>query len=99
MADDGKLWAVLSYIFILWIFPLWVIKPRNAFAVYHAKQGLGLFIVGIVVSLVAWIPIIGQLIWLVYVVFWILGLVNAIRGLQKPVPLLGTHFEQWFATV
>lgn len=43
--DEGKLWAILSYIFILWFVPLWVLKPRNKYSVYHAKQALMLFLV------------------------------------------------------
>lgn len=50
--NKGKLWAILSYIFILWFVPLWVIKPRNKYSVYHAKQAFMLFLTYVAVWLV-----------------------------------------------
>lgn len=93
MTDEGKLWAILSYIFILWLVPLWVIKPRNDFAVYHAKQAFGLFLTAVVLG---WLPFIGWLVSIFVLVLWVIGIVNAARGVMTPVPLLGPLFEQWF---
>jgi uncharacterized membrane protein len=30
-------------------------------------------------------------------VLWILGLLNAIKGQQKPIPLVGEYYQKWFA--
>jgi len=91
--SEDKLWAILSYIFILWIFPLWVIKPRNEYAVYHAKQGLVLFIASVIISFVSAIPVLGWIIGpiasIILFVLWIIGIVNAATDKKKPVPLIG----------
>ena len=100
--DEGKLWAILSYLFILWIFPLWVIKPRKDFAVYHAKQGFMLFIAAIVINIAGTIlPIIGW--WIILplgnlavFILWIIGIINAATNKKKPLPLIGKWAEEWF---
>nr|MCK4930185.1 hypothetical protein [Nanoarchaeota archaeon] len=103
--DEGKLWAILSYLFILWIFPLWVIKPKNDFAVYHAKQALMLFIAAIVVNIVgSIIPFIGWFIilpigGLIVFVLWIIGIVNAATGKKKPLPIIGKWAIDWFKSI
>ena len=100
--DRGKLWAILSYIFILWFIPLWIIEPRNDFAVYHAKQSFLLFLVGISVEVAGTIiPIIG---WYLIVpigglaifILWIIGVVNAATNNKKPLPIIGKYAEKWF---
>ena len=97
--NEGKLWAILSYIFILWIFPIWVIKPKNKFAVYHAKQGLVLFIAAIILSIITSIPFFGWFIgfagWLIWVVLFIIGIVNAVNNKKKPLPLIGQFAKKF----
>ena len=95
-SDDGKLWAVLSYLFgILWFIPLWVLKPRNDFAVFHAKQAFMLFLTCIAVQIVgSLIPFIGWFIILplgslAVFILWIVGIVNSASGNMKPLPVIG----------
>jgi uncharacterized membrane protein len=49
----------------------------------------------------AFIPIIGPLtamvIWAGLFVLWLMGLIAAINGQQKPMPVLGDNFQKWFA--
>ncbi|MBI5144164.1 MAG: zinc ribbon domain-containing protein, partial [Candidatus Omnitrophica bacterium] len=40
---EGKPFAILSYLWILCLVPL-ILKKENRFAMFHAKQGLVLFI-------------------------------------------------------
>ena len=40
---EGKVYAVMSYLFILCIIPL-IIKKDNDFVLYHGKQGLVIFV-------------------------------------------------------
>ena len=65
---------------------------------FHVKQALVLLIASIAVSIVGWvliwIPVIG---WIAFIVLrlgvlalWIMGLVGAIQGKQKEVPVLGS---------
>ena len=72
---------------------------------YHLRQSLGLMLTSIAVAIAgtafAFIPFIGWLAglaaWFGIVALWIMGLVAALNGEQKPVPVLGAHFQKWFA--
>jgi uncharacterized membrane protein len=97
--EEGKVLAILSYIIpILCIVPL--IQKNNAFSLYHAKQVLLLVIAGIVTSLVNVIPCLGQIVWLIValalLVFGVMGLIAAVKGEMKPIPLIGKFAEDWF---
>ncbi|MBD3318866.1 hypothetical protein GF342_03065 [Candidatus Woesearchaeota archaeon] len=100
--EDGKLWAILSYIFPLWLVPLWVLKPRNDYAVFHARQALGLTILAIIVLFVAgfltWIPIVGwfvvQAIRLAFLVLWIFGIIHAATDKREVLPVVGHEIEK-----
>lgn len=97
--EEGKVLAILSYIIpVLCVVPL--IMRNNSFSLYHAKQCLLLFIAFVVSSLVNAIPCFGQIVWLVAWVFLVvldvMGLINAIKGELKPVPLVGNWAEDWF---
>ena len=52
---------------------------------FHVNQSLVL----ILFSLLSVIPIVGYIWGVVMFVFWILDLVNAVQGIDKPTPLLG----------
>jgi len=89
---NNKGMAVLGY--ILFFIPLLAAK-ESKFAMYHANQGLALFlalvavnIVSSIIPIVGWL-IIGPLANLGLFVLAILGIVNAIGGKSKPLPLIG----------
>jgi uncharacterized membrane protein len=91
--EKNKVFAILAY-FIFFI-PLLAAKDSK-FAMYHANQGLILFlfaIIGWLVSIVtAFIFIgflIGFIVWIAAIVFLIIGIVNAAKGEMKPLPLIG----------
>ncbi|MBW3004128.1 DUF4870 domain-containing protein [Candidatus Woesearchaeota archaeon] len=105
MADDSKIWAFLGvFLTIIGFIIVMLAKKDDKYAMYYAKQGLMLFIVGVVIAIVGWIllfiPIIGLVIqWLlniVMLVLWILGWVYALQGEMKPVPVIGKYAEDWF---
>ena len=90
--ENNKLLAAISYIGILFLVPLLAAKD-DAFARFHANQGLVLFLVGIVLGIIGIIPFVGPIIagigGIVTFVFAILGIINAINGAMKPLPLIG----------
>lgn len=97
--DEGKVFAILSYIIpILFIVPL--IQKNNAFSLYHAKQVMLLIIASLAIGFVNVIPCLGQIVWAVGALFLfvlgIIGLINAIKGEAKPIPLIGKFAEEWF---
>lgn len=94
--EENKVIAAIGYISILCFVPLLMAK-ESKFAQFHAKQGLVLFIVGVIVMIInaaiGWIPIIGWLIALGLslglIVLSLLGLVKALSGEWYELPLIG----------
>lgn len=99
--------AILAYITIIGFIVAIVMHngKKTALGAFHLRQVLGLFVTGVAfglcVILLAFIPIIGWLAimlgWLSLLVLVIMGLIGAATGQQKPVPVLGEHYQKWFA--
>lgn len=99
VSDNKTLMAVLSYLSILVIIP-YLTSKQDRFVHFHIKQGLVLFTIEVAVLLlgmIMWmlIPIL-DIVNLAMVVFSIVGIVNAVQGKEKELPLLGQfakHFD------
>lgn len=85
--EKNKTIAALSYVWILCLVPL-LGKRDSKYAQFHAKQGLVLFIVEIVASLLFWFPFFGQLIMLALVVISVMGIVKTLNGEWWEVPYI-----------
>lgn len=85
--DSNKALAAISYIWILFLIPLFL-KRDSKFVQHHAKQGLILFIIEVLISFVMWIPIIGQLLFLIALITAIIGFIKAINGELWEAPVL-----------
>ena len=102
--EENKIMALLSYIFFLFLVPLFA-APNSKFAKFHANQGCVLFILEVLFAVITtvlgfaigWIPVVGGIVcWAVGVVFGvcilamiILGIVNAVTGKAKELPIIG----------
>ena len=96
MSDKSKAAAVLSYLLIgiIWYFADKDLK-HDSLAKFHAKQGIVFFAVmillQIVLNLFVWFvgwtlsPIVG----IIELVLWIFGVVYALQGKEKPLPIIG----------
>jgi uncharacterized membrane protein len=99
--EEGKMFAAVGYLGILFLIPLLAAK-ENKFAQYHAKQGMLLFIVGIVVLIVSavflFVPCLGWAIALILCLGWlalaIMGIVKSLQGEYWKMPVLGGWAEQ-----
>ena len=87
--DPNRLMAAISYLGILVLIPLFL-KRDDSFVLFHAKQGLVIFIGYVLASILArFMPIAGNLLWLVMIVASIAGFIQALRGLRWKVPGIG----------
>ena len=88
--EKNKVMAVLAY--ILFFIPLLAAKDSK-FARFHTNQGLVLFLGGIIASVAAVIPVIGWIIapiaGLVITVLAVIGIINALNGKAKELPVIG----------
>lgn len=100
--------AVVSYItFIGWLISYLFLYPRQKDAVgaFHLRQSLGLYICGFVLTLLnrsfasGMMWGVGNIVGVILFVFWLIGLINAINGQQKPLPLVGEYFQRWFRSL
>lgn len=95
--EDNKVIAAISYIGILCLVPL-LAKKESAFAQFHGKQGLVLFIVWVVVGIVAMIPFIGWVIAplasIALLVVSLIGLVQTLGGKYWKLPYLAEYAEK-----
>src|SRR6186713_1990311 len=82
---------------------------KTALGAYHLRQSLGLLVASIVcwvgMMVIGFIPVVNMLLLVIspllgltFLVLWIIGLLAAINGQLKPIPLVGQHFEKWFAS-
>lgn len=90
--EKNKAMAVLAY--FIFFLPLLAAKDSK-FAMYHANQGLLLFLLVLAVNMVGTvIPIIGWFLIfplgnLFCFILFILGIINSSKGEMKPLPLIG----------
>ncbi|OIN89742.1 hypothetical protein AUJ40_01400 [Candidatus Berkelbacteria bacterium CG1_02_42_45] len=85
--------ALLSYLSILFLFPLNFFR-KDEFIHYHAKQGVVLFILAMALTFTFWVPILAWICWLAYLVIWMTGIINALSGKKEPVPVIGVIGER-----
>jgi uncharacterized membrane protein len=94
-AEAGKTMAIISY-FIFFV-PLLVDEARNnKFAMYHTEQSIILLILQIIVNIIGVITCgIGYILYLPVLVFYVMGIINAVQGQAKPLPLIGQFGEKF----
>ena len=87
--SNTKLLSILSYISFLFIIPM-LFSSEDRVAGFHAKQGMKLFVYGILCGAVTWLPVIGVLLQLSKIYLMIKGIINAAKGVEEPLPFIGT---------
>lgn len=105
---EDKTVAILSYITLIGLIVAIALhsSKKTKLGAFHLRQTLGLFLTGVAVMvcqfILIFIPILGWLaivaLWCALFVLWILGLVAAINGQMKPMPIVGPLYQKWFGT-
>ena len=97
--EENKTMAILAYLSVLVIVPL-VMARESKFAMFHANQGIVLAVIEVIASVLmgvlGWLPGIGfvvriviSLIGLVCLVLLVMGLLAAVNGQAKKLPVVG----------
>ncbi|MDD5692235.1 MAG: hypothetical protein PHP10_03555 [Candidatus Omnitrophica bacterium] len=88
---EGKFFAVISYVSFLCIITL-ILKKDNKFALYHAKQGLVLFVMEVAAFILSIIPLLGWLIgifgYALFLLVSIWGIIQASLGVYCRIPVV-----------
>ena len=90
--------AIVAY--IIFFIPLLTDAKKDPFVKYHVKQGIVLFIASVLVGIISYIlpwqlSIISQLLEVCVFVLMVIGIVNASKGAQKPLPVIGKFGDQF----
>ena len=105
---EDKTIAIVSYLALIGFIIAVILHgaKKTRLGAFHLRQALGLMLTSIAVAgvaaIFAFVPFIGWLAvlaaWFGIFALWVMGLVAAINGEQKPVALIGTHFQRWFGS-
>ena len=92
---DGKTKAIIAHItHIGWIIALVInSNEKDEITSFYIRQLLGIYLFSIVV---AFIPLINVIGWILALIFWIMSLVGAVNGEMNETPVIGKYFQDWF---
>jgi uncharacterized membrane protein len=105
---NTKTLSIVSYVTLIgWAIAYFSGKDKaDQLLRYHLRQSLGLAIVSIIFIIVlntisVVIPALSflGLLGLAITIFWVLGIINAANGVEKPVPVFGKVFENKFSFI
>jgi uncharacterized membrane protein len=101
--------AMVAYLTFIGLIVAIVMHNSNKtrLASFHLRQSLGLMLTAIIYwpinFILLFVPILGWLITLVVLVsllvLWVMGLMGALQGTMKPVPVVGPLYQRLFANV
>lgn len=101
VSGESKVFAFLAYLLgIIGFVIVLLARKTDSFAMYHAKQSLVLNITAIIVYVCGmFIPIIGWFIilplgYLAVFILWIMGVIRALTGEEKPLPIIGKFADK-----
>ncbi len=100
--EQNKAIGIIAYLTLIGLIVAFILnmEKKEAFGNFHIRQALGIVISGVALSFIMVVPFIGWALamvgYLLVFVMWVFGIINAISGNMKPVPVLGDKFDEWF---
>ena len=93
--EKGKTMAFVAYL-VFFVPLLMDDMKQNKFVMFHTEQSIVLLIVNILVGIVGTITCgIGLVLYIPLLIFYIMGIVNALGGKMTPLPLIGAFGEKF----
>lgn len=102
--QEGKTIAIISYITIIGLIIAFIMNQskRNSFASFHIRQATGIALLGVIISMLSNylnLGFIGTILGLGVLALSIIGIISAVQGEEKRIPLLGDQFQEWFKSI
>lgn len=102
--SEGKTAAIIAYFTIFGTIIAYLMNSskKNSFTSFHIRQMIGLFFVSMINKYVVYDFLGSTAGWVLGVllfILWVIGFVGAIQGDEKQVPVIGEHFQKWFAGI
>ena len=104
-AGEDKTVAIVAYLTLIGFIIAIILhgQKKSALGAFHLRQMLGIIVTGFVGAIVAWLTVfifIGIVLvpvfYILMFIMWIMGLIAAANGEQKPTLLLGKQYQEWF---
>jgi len=101
--SESKLFAFVGvFLLIIGFLLVYGLRRRDTYAMYYAKQGIILTFLALIAmiasALFGWIPVAGAIIstvcWIVFLAFWLLGLVYSLSDKEQELPVIGKYAKQ-----
>jgi|SRR5690554_2459950 len=98
---QSRNYAILSYMTILGMFVAIILnKDKNEYVNFHIRQSLGthiIFLLAVVCILTS--LILALIVYFLFIVLWVFGVIAAMQNSTKPIPLLGEKFQKLFSKI
>ncbi len=98
VAKPGKNTGMAIVAYLIFFIPLLTNAKNDPFVMYHVKQSIVLLILVVIGWFIAIIPVLGWILALILPIFeiilLIIGIINAAKGVEKPLPLIGQYAEK-----
>ncbi|MFA5620169.1 MAG: DUF4870 domain-containing protein [Weeksellaceae bacterium] len=105
---DEKTTSIVTYLTIIgWIVAFVMRKEKSEYTNFHFRQMLGLSLLQLIVYLLSMIKIftgttifmLTSLLSIGLLILWLIGILGALNGEKKLVPVLGEKFQEWFKSI
>lgn len=104
-SSEDKTVAIVAYLSLIGFVVALIIHnqpgKKTNLGAFHLRQGLGIMLCSICMSIIMIIPFIGWVVgcvgYIIVLVMWVMGLISAVNGEMKPAPIMGASFQKWFA--
>lgn len=102
-ATEDRTVAIVSYLTLIGFVVALILhsSKKTQLGSFHLRQMLGILLSWLATVVLVIIPILGwiamPIVAIGLFVLWVIGLIGAINGQIKPVPLLGPLYQKWFA--
>lgn len=99
---NGKTVGIIAYLTIIGLIIAFIMNKdeKDAYASYHIRQSMGIMATALAFMVIGMIPILGWIVSflgsILLIILWIVGLINAVNHKEKPVPILGNKYNEWF---
>jgi len=96
--DERKLYAFLGiFLTVIGFIIAMISKKDDKYVMFYAKQGLVVFIAWMIVAAFSFMPvfgwIFGNILQVLVIVLWIIGIVYSLSGEEKSIPIIGQIAE------
>jgi len=111
LTEEGKTVAIIAYLTIIG-FIIAIIQHgsnKTKLGAYHLRQVVGFMITGLVLGILLSLlismglyefgGIVSFVVWIGLLISMIISFINAVNGKEKPAPVFGKLYEEWFSNM